>query len=124
LGNIWLHTPDTTGWFDTTSFNDPSFQGYIGVEVIPNDKTVPNQRYLVSLFYKGQLIGSGYAYWDANAFNPGFLTGIDYQGHAEMFQFPIPKTHEIYTAYFEQFNEPVSQRHFDLQDYVNVTVTK
>ncbi len=118
IGNIWLGLPDPIAWF-----NDPSFEGYVGVEVIPNDKTTPNQLYEVSLFYKGQIIKIGTVSWDTNAFIPDpFLGKVHYK--AKVFQFPIPKTHELYAMYFEQYSKPVSERHFNIQDYVKVTITK
>ena len=104
---------------------DDREKAYIGVRMFPNDKTIPNQIYTVNLFYKNELVDRGIVFWEPNAFLRSDITGkIYYEDKAKILPFPIPKDHELYQEYFSQIYKPVSERHFNINDYVKVTITK
>jgi len=124
LEHISLHVPDLTGWFGGPSFDSPEFEGYISVTVIPNDKTIPNYLYQVDLFYEEQLIRTGMVSWSPDVFVKGFIGGVNYKGNTKVFHFPISKSHRLYKIYWEQYSKPVSERHFTIQDYVEVSIIK
>ena len=126
LDKIYLNSPSSLDERRIRMWQeDDREKGFIGVRMFPNDKTIPNQIYTVNLFYKDKLVDKGIVFWEPNALLPSEITGkVYYEDKAKILSFPVPKDHELYQTYFSQIYKPVSERHFNINEYVKVIIVK